>query len=60
VNPPEPEPVFPVGFDDDALAEDLEQLPAGAENGLHTFRKTAQREGGDQAHGLPGGRPRRH
>jgi hypothetical protein len=40
------EPVFPVGFDDDALAEDLEHLPAAAEEALRVFRKTAQREGG--------------
>jgi hypothetical protein len=46
VNPAEPEPVFPVGFDEDALAEDLEHLPATAEEALRSFRKTAQREGG--------------
>jgi hypothetical protein len=39
-------PVFPVGFDDDALAEDLEHLPAGAEVALRSFRKDAQRQGG--------------
>ena len=26
-----PEPVFPVGFDEDALAEDLERAPPNAE-----------------------------
>jgi hypothetical protein len=41
-----PEPVFPVGFDDDALAEDLERLPASAENALREFRKELQRHGG--------------
>jgi hypothetical protein len=48
VSPAEPEPVFPVGFDDDALADDLEHLPAAAEEALRAFRKTAQREGGIQ------------
>lgn len=40
------EPVFPVGFDDDALEEDLEHLPASAEVALRSFRKEAQQEGG--------------
>jgi len=40
------EPVFPVGFDDDALAEDLEHLSAAAKDALRVFRKLAQREGG--------------
>lgn len=40
------EPVFPVGFDDDALADDLEHLPASAEVALRAFRKDAQRQGG--------------
>lgn len=40
------EPVFPVGFDDDALAEDLDHLPAAAEEALRQFRKTIQRQGG--------------
>lgn len=41
-----PEPVFPVGFDEDALAEDLERLPAGAEIALREFRKELERQGG--------------
>jgi hypothetical protein len=41
-----PEPVFPVGFDDDALAEDLERLPVSAENELREFRKELRRQGG--------------
>jgi len=41
-----PEPVFPVGFDEDALAEDLERLPASAENALREFRKELRRQGG--------------
>jgi hypothetical protein len=41
-----PEPVFPVGFDDDALAEDLERLPASAEIALREFRKELRRHGG--------------
>jgi hypothetical protein len=41
-----PEPVFPVGFDEDALTEDLERLPASAENALREFRKELRREGG--------------
>ncbi|HVX33581.1 MAG TPA: hypothetical protein VHA80_10620 [Solirubrobacterales bacterium] len=40
------EPVFPVGFDEDALAEDLEHLPAEAEKALRVFRKTTLRQGG--------------
>jgi hypothetical protein len=41
-----PEPVFPVGFDDDALAEDLDRLPASAEIALREFRKELRRHGG--------------
>jgi hypothetical protein len=41
-----PEPVFPVGFDQDALAEDLERLPASAEDALRQFRKELRRAGG--------------
>jgi hypothetical protein len=41
-----PEPIFPVGFDEDALDEDLERLPAGAEIALWEFRKELRREGG--------------
>jgi hypothetical protein len=41
-----PEPVFPVGFDEDALAEDLERLPARAEIALREFRKELRRQGG--------------
>lgn len=41
-----PEPVFPVGFDEDALTEDLERLPASAEIALREFRKELRREGG--------------
>lgn len=40
------EPAFPVGFDDDALAEDLDHLPAAAEEALRQFRKTTRRLGG--------------
>jgi hypothetical protein len=40
------EPVFPVGFDEDALAEDLDRLPASAENALREFRKGLRRDGG--------------
>lgn len=46
MSPAAPEPVFPVGFDDDALAEGLDHLPAAAEKALRGFRKTAQGEGG--------------
>lgn len=42
----QPEPVFPIGFDDDALAEDLGHLPAAAEEAFRQFRKTTQRQGG--------------
>jgi hypothetical protein len=45
VEPPS-EPVFPVGFDDDALTEDLERLPASAETAFRKFRKELRREGG--------------
>ncbi len=43
---PRLEPVFPVGFDEDALTEDLERLPASAENALREFRKELRRQGG--------------
>jgi hypothetical protein len=43
---PRPEPVFPVGFDDDALTEDLNRLPASAEIALLEFRKELHRHGG--------------
>jgi hypothetical protein len=43
---PRSEPVFPVGFDEDALTEDLERLPVSAENALREFRKELRREGG--------------
>jgi hypothetical protein len=38
--------IFPVGFDDDAVAEDLDRLPAGAEVALRAFRKELRRAGG--------------
>jgi hypothetical protein len=40
------EPIFPVGFDEDALTEDLERLPARAEIALREFRKELGRRGG--------------
>jgi hypothetical protein len=40
------EPVFPVGFDEDALAEDLERLSEGAREVLEAFRKELRRDGG--------------
>ncbi len=40
------EPVFPVGFDEDALTEDLERLPVSAEIALREFRKDLTRQGG--------------
>ncbi len=40
------EPVFPVGFDDDALAKDLEHLPSSADAALRAFRKAVRRQGG--------------
>lgn len=40
------EPVFPVGFDGDALEEDLAHLPASAEEALHAFHKETRRLGG--------------
>jgi hypothetical protein len=43
---PRLEPVFPVGFDEDALTEDLERLSASAENALREFRKELRRRGG--------------
>lgn len=36
---PQSEPVFPVGFDDDALEDDLAHLPASAEETLRAFHK---------------------
>jgi hypothetical protein len=41
-----PESVFPVGFDEDALSEDLERLSEGAVEALEAFRKELRREGG--------------
>jgi hypothetical protein len=41
-----PESIFLVGFDDDALAEDLDRLPASAEVALRAFRKELRRDGG--------------
>lgn len=41
-----PEPVFPVGFDDDALTEDLNRLPVSAEVALFAFHKELRRHGG--------------
>ena len=41
-----PEPVFPVGFDQDALTEDLGRLPASAGDALRQFRKELRGEGG--------------
>lgn len=41
-----PEPVFPVGFDEDALSEDLERLSEGAVEALQAFRNELRREGG--------------
>lgn len=46
MTPAAPEPIFPVGFDDDALAEDLGHLPAAAEEALRQFRKTTRSQGG--------------
>ena len=43
---PQSEPVFPVGFDDDALKEDLAHLPASAEEALSSFHKETRRRGG--------------
>jgi hypothetical protein len=43
---PPPEPVFPVGFDEDALGEDLACLSEGASEALELFRKELRREGG--------------
>jgi hypothetical protein len=43
---PQSEPVFPVGFDDDALEEDLAHLPASAEETLRLFHKEIRRLGG--------------
>lgn len=43
---PRSEPVFPVGFDDDALEEDLAHLPASAEEALRLFHKEVSRFGG--------------
>jgi hypothetical protein len=41
-----PDPVFPVGFDEDALVEDLERLSEGAVEAFEAFRKELRREGG--------------
>lgn len=43
---PQSEPVFPVGFDDDALEDDLAHLPASAEEALRLFHKDVRRLGG--------------
>ena len=60
---PQSEPIFPVGFDDDALEEDLAHLPVSAEKVLRLFRKEARRLGRDSAitpNGLSSRRPRWH
>jgi hypothetical protein len=36
-------PVFPVGFDEDAMAEDLEHASKGATEALEAFRKELRR-----------------
>lgn len=41
-----PGPVFPVGFDEDALAEDLAELSGGAAEALAAFRKELRHQGG--------------
>jgi hypothetical protein len=46
VTEPQSEPVFPVGFDDDALGKDLAHLPASAEETLRSFHKDMRRLGG--------------
>jgi hypothetical protein len=46
VGEPQSEPVFPVGFDDDALEEDLAHLPASAEEALRLFHREVRRLGG--------------
>ena len=43
---PQPESVLPVGFDDDALREDLAHLPMSAEEALRSFHKEVRRLGG--------------
>ena len=43
---PQVEPVFPVGFDEDALEEDLAHLSGSAEEALRAFHKGVQRRGG--------------
>lgn len=43
---PQSEPVFPVGFDDDALEEDLAHLLPSAEKALRLFHKEVRRLGG--------------
>lgn len=40
---PQSEPVFPVGFDDDALEEDLAHLGARAEEALRLFHREVRR-----------------
>jgi hypothetical protein len=40
------EPIFPIGFDDDALEEDLSHLTASAEAALRSFQKEVRRLGG--------------
>jgi hypothetical protein len=39
-------PVFPVGFDEDAIAEDLKHASKGAVEALEAFRKELHRQGG--------------
>lgn len=40
------EPVFPVGFDEDAIKEDLKRTSEGAAEALEAFRKELQKQGG--------------
>ncbi len=39
-------PVFPVGFDEDAMTEDLEHVSQGAVEALAGFRKEVRQQGG--------------
>jgi|GEM_PF-5416692 len=60
---PAPDPVFPVGFDEDAITEDLDRLPESAGEDLEVFRRELRRGAGITKDRLKScqaaGRPRR-
>ena len=55
---PDPEPVFPVGFDEDAVNEDLKRLPESATTALASFRENCSAEPASPRIGSSPARPK--